>query len=390
MQELPKRFYSLDVLRGLAALTIVLTHWSGFFFYHGELFETNLAPLHSFLGPVYENGWRAVDLFFCLSGFIFFWLYAAKIKASAVSAKEFFVLRFSRLYPLHLVTLLLVAGGQLVMARIYGSWFIIGNNDLKHFLLQMFFISKAGADSSYNGPSWSVTIEIFLYAVFFIACKCRCIRWWHLLIYAGLGEFWFIHHGPYLALSRGVLCFFIGGLSFQAFQFLLGLRLSAFTLRTLAAATLILWVLIPLEVKNNYLYSAYETIFSHGHSGALDYFGRGLLRFSIGAYELVLFPLTIITLALWETRRGTLGRRLAILGDISYSTYLLHFPLQILFMIAAFALGISTAFFSTLPALLLFFSVLIVLSLASHHFLERPAQSFLRSRLLPAKKRQIK
>ena len=104
-----------------------------------------------------------------------------------------------------------------------------------------------------------------------------------------------------------------------------------------------------------------------------------------GLYELLLFPLTLLTLALWETRRGTLGRRLGGLGDISYSTYLLHFPLQIAFLWVANAAGISLSFFRSPLSLLLFFLVLIPASLACYHWFERPAQTFLRQKLLPEK-----
>jgi peptidoglycan/LPS O-acetylase OafA/YrhL len=92
---------------------------------------------------------------------------------------------------------------------------------------------------------------------------------------------------------------------------------------------------------------------------------------------------TLCCLALWETRRGSLGRRFAVLGDISYSTYLLHFPLQMLFLLAASGLGLSATVFSSPLALLLFFLMLIPASLWSHYRFERPMQSFLRQKLLP-------
>ena len=47
------------------------------------------------------------------------------------------------------------------------------------------------------------------------------------------------------------------------------------------------------------------------------------------------------------------------------------------------ALGLDQSIFSTLSSLVLFFAVLIALSLASHKFFERPVQDFLRKKLLP-------
>src|SRR5450756_794617 len=219
MKGLPQRFYSLDVLRGLAALAVVVVHWGDFFVYKNPAFDVRILPLYSILEPVYALGSHAVDLFFCLSGFIFFWLYSEKIKSQATSPKEFAILRFSRLYPLHLATLLAVAIGQMMMWHSFGAWFACGNNDVKHFISQLFFAS-ALVNNSFNHPTWSVSVEILLYGIFFTVCRLNWARWWQLIIYAGLGQLWVMHPGTTGGIARGVLSFFLGGLSFQIFLFL--------------------------------------------------------------------------------------------------------------------------------------------------------------------------
>jgi peptidoglycan/LPS O-acetylase OafA/YrhL len=85
-----------------------------------------------------------------------------------------------------------------------------------------------------------------------------------------------------------------------------------------------------------------------------------------------------------ETERGSLGERVAVLGDISYSSYLLHFPLQLLATSVAVLAGLDRAMFLRVPVLAGFFVVLAVLSYASYALFERPAQSLLRARLLAA------
>jgi peptidoglycan/LPS O-acetylase OafA/YrhL len=100
-------------------------------------------------------------------------------------------------------------------------------------------------------------------------------------------------------------------------------------------------------------------------------------------FQLLPFPCTILALALLEIARGTLGRRLAFLGDISYSSYLLHFPLQMIFVLATLALGWPRSIFLSPAAYFLYFAALIAASLASYHWLERPAQRCLRRRLHP-------
>lgn len=379
--NLPQRFYSLDVLRGLGALTIVFNHWNNFFYYDKHPPGLEALPLAGVLRPLYDEGWRAVDMFFCLSGFVFFWLYSEKIRSGVTSLGEFSVLRFSRLYPLHLATLLIAALGQWLLFRAYGSYLENTANDIGHFIAQLFFVSGWGMRDSFNTPAWSVSVEIFLYFVFFVLCRCRCIRVWQLLVYAGIGEFWCIHHGNFLLLARGVLSFFMGGLAFRAYDFSRPLAASKWLMLWLGAALVLLWVLVPLEVNHNYSCALYQMAFGNPDSGIRHLIGRYLWWLSTGLYALALFPCTLWFLALWETRRGTLGRRAAILGDISYSTYLIHFPLQMLFLLVAGWAGFSSSIWRSPLAMLIFFSVLIPVSVCSHNYFERPLQSFLRKRL---------
>ena len=94
--------------------------------------------------PLYTKGWLAVDLFFSLSGFIFYWLYARRVAEIEISATKFMQLRFSRLYPLHLATLLIVVFLQMVSMNSRGSYFVYSNNDIYHFVLNLLFASSWG------------------------------------------------------------------------------------------------------------------------------------------------------------------------------------------------------------------------------------------------------
>jgi peptidoglycan/LPS O-acetylase OafA/YrhL len=92
----------------------------------------------------------------------------------------------------------------------------------------------------------------------------------------------------------------------------------------------------------------------------------------------LLFPLTIMAIAACHQILEPIARRLAWLGDISYASYLLHFPLQIIAALLADKFFAGRSVFYQPWTLLLFFAVLISVSLICHRWFERPMQQWLR------------
>ena len=378
-----RRFYSLDAVRGLAALAVVFFHWQHFS-YHGTVPPSapDLAgryPLFFFFAPFYTDGWRAVRLFFCLSGFIFHWLYGQQIADGRVSWREFALLRFSRLYPLHLITLLITLAGQAWAVRASGSFFAYRYNDLYHFCLHLVFAFGWGLErgGAFNTPIWSVSVEVLLYAVFFVTSALKWHRPWQLLLLVVFGQ---LILGVNEALGCGFLSFFIGGLTFEIFKKIRGFASSKWVPAGSALLCTAAWVTIPFITNRTVLYDLYTRHFWKIGLFGRDVVGHFLLAVAPYPFEMILFPLTILTLALIETHLGTFGKRIAFLGDISYSTYLLHFPLQLLMFCVAVHFGVAPDCFSTPAALLLYFAILIPISLGSYWCVERPCQHFLRTR----------
>lgn len=382
--EVPRRFHSLDLIRGLAALSVVFWHWQHFF-YAGSTFvpyDMEGQPFYSVFFFLYHTGWLAVDFFFALSGFIFFWLYAEPIATGRVGAWKFFALRFSRLYPLHLITLLLVALLQYRFFSSHGDYFVVPFNDAYHFVLNLFMASSWGLEKghSFNGPVWSVSVEVLMYGLFFALCALLRLRLTAIVAMVALG---LVMIAIQPVVGRGIFSFFLGGLVFRFYRHLVTLGLVRKALRLALPVTVLLWLATIAEVRFAWFWPSVEQLLAAvlpaKLQGLIPTLSHAAMRFFPIA---LLFPLTILTLALAETQRGYLGRRLAMIGNLTYSSYLLHFPLQILVFSLATALGLGQAFFYSPLALLLFFALLIVLCLISYHYVELPCQEFFRQRML--------
>lgn len=380
----PRRFYSLDFIRGLAALAVVFWHWQHFFF-QGSTFvpyEMEQQPFYSVFFLFYQTGWLAVDFFFSLSGFIFFWLYAREIAERKIGGWEFFVLRFSRLYPLHIATFVFVLlAQQWVMART-GDYFVVPFNDLYHGVLNVFMASSWGMEKgpSFNGPIWSVSVEVLMYLVFFIVCLMFRQRLWAHVGMLALGVVVMVAEP---IVGRGIFSFFLGGLTFRLYRHVCAQGWLPRVLPWAVGLSAVMWLVTVVEVYHPWFWplvqNIAQSVLPEKFAGLLDKAVHGATRAIVVA---VLFPLSIFTLALMETRRGYLGRRLAMVGNLTYSSYLLHFPLQLVFFTLLMQNGVSPTFFYGEVSMLVFFAILIPLCLLSYHYFETPAQRFLRNAML--------
>lgn len=206
MTEAPLRLTLLDALRGIAACVVAFT-------YHPRtLFAPELFTSH---GPVLawlsHWGWAFVDLFFLLSGYIFAHVYLPGNKLAQRGAMaQFTVARIARLYPLHLLTLLVVASY---------AWGEKGNTAgafAMHLVMLQNFVRPV--PDTFNGPAWSLSVEACCYLLFaFAAMRGGARRLWGVTLAAiavGLGALVFNgqSEGPWVAdnLPRGLLGFFLG------------------------------------------------------------------------------------------------------------------------------------------------------------------------------------
>lgn len=350
------RIFQLDAIRGLAALAVVVFHYVHFA-------PPGSRPLEHLLWPIYTFGASAVPLFFMLSGVIFFAVYADKIASQRIEWREFLVLRLSRLYPLHLASLLVVAALQLTIYDWFGTYFVYKLNDLQHFLYNLALVQFGWFPTgfSFNGPSWSIAIEAGLYALFFVFIKfCGCATL-PIVITAAVATgmlavpaiSWYAPFHPFFL--KGISCFFIGG-----------------CIHALASSS----------IPQRYIDFAITSLVISG--------GVAMIWLSPEwGLEMLMFPALLLG-ALRSQWVATIfdGTILRWLGDVSYSLYMWHFTVQLIFyLLSRTLLYINFGSPLTLAAYLL---ASFALATVSYYCLELPAKNYIRSRFLTSECRPLR
>jgi peptidoglycan/LPS O-acetylase OafA/YrhL len=146
------RYKALDSWRGLCACLVVLFHVSAYSHFYQPL----------------RCAYLAVDFFFILSGFVITASYEKRL-LEGFSFRTFMFLRLARLYPLHgfilMCMLAAYAAKEMVLhnAAIPDPAF-----SFKAFLGNVFLLQGFGASghTSWNIPSWSISVEFFTYILF--------------------------------------------------------------------------------------------------------------------------------------------------------------------------------------------------------------------------------
>jgi peptidoglycan/LPS O-acetylase OafA/YrhL len=90
-----------------------------------------------------------------------------------------------------------------------------------------------------------------------------------------------------------------------------------------------------------------------------------------------------------ETKYGSFLKHAAFLGNATYSSYLIHFPIQLAMVTVLDTMGYSRTIFFSPVALIAYLVVVIGASLPVFHLFEAPAQDWLRSHAFRAPKARL-
>jgi peptidoglycan/LPS O-acetylase OafA/YrhL len=329
--RVPSYFGWIDALRGVAAICVVIFHYHHFYLAEYDVLAsvrtTADFPYGAILGVVYDLGEEAVRLFWVISGFVFAHVYWSR----DTTARDFAIARIARLYPLHFVTLLFVAILQIVSTTFAGHVQIFGNNDGWQFAQQVFLLNHVlgfAGEPSFNGPIWLVSAELFAYAVFLatLTLTKRNPLIGSLLLavvsYVALS----LHPDGFVIGQWALVClvfFFAGSTCFAVYQQVHDK--TAVMVATILALLGVAWVGHVTDSNNTVLLSLCCAI--------------------------------VLIVACMENVTTHVGRGGRFLGDISYSIYLVHVPIQMVILLLADLFFDATRSFAdsyvTLPAYLI-------------------------------------
>jgi exopolysaccharide production protein ExoZ len=168
-----KRLDWLQVLRGTAAVSVVISH--------SAVFLPADAPAR-WLVDVLDHLGSGVDLFFIISGFIM--VHTTINDAGGFgSAVRFAAKRMQRIWPAYIV-LTLLAG----FARF--GWGLVGDDATRLMLVRSLLFIPGSYDTLFAdqiiGPGWTLGFEVYFYAVFAVSLLLARGRWLFLAAWCGV------------------------------------------------------------------------------------------------------------------------------------------------------------------------------------------------------------
>ncbi len=161
------RLLELDVLRGLAALAVVLYHYTGRF-----------QQLYGYPAPppfVVTQGYFGVEFFFCISGFVIFMTLERTRRPL-----DFVVSRFSRLWPAYIAALVLTFS-VVHLVGLPGRETTLGQALFNLTMVQELF-RVPHVDAVY----WSLQVELIFYCWMFFAYRTGLLAHVRVLMCAAL------------------------------------------------------------------------------------------------------------------------------------------------------------------------------------------------------------
>lgn len=289
------RFEALDAWRGICALVVALVH----------------LPTESVLhrNAVVMHGYRFVDFFFVLSGFVIAHAYQERLRRGGRAVRGFLIRRIGRLWPLHALVLFAFVAIQIAVwlaghLGIADGHAAFAKNSLASVPANLVLVHAWGMydNLTWNAPSWSISTEVFAYCVFAAMCASLPARW---VTRAAAG----------LLIGSGLVVLLVAPAGMKSmFDYALFRCIYGFMTGVVVRA---LWGRVPLRWG------------TAGEVGAVCAVIAGVGWIPVGDAALVVTPLFGLAVAIFAAEDGALSRAMRrplpqTLGAWSYSIYMVH------------------------------------------------------------------
>ena len=348
-------------MRGLAALWVVYFHISHFWIPSGHVFTfSTIGPLE----PLLNKGHLGVDTFFMLSGFVIAYVYRDSLKVFSLDrTKKFLLLRIARIFPVHYATIILVA-----LLNFRNADFLRSSSPYFSPLALLYNLLnvqdwEVTSTLTWNYPAWSVSAEWLAYLLFpflnIFLSSLRCVffnslivilAFVSLLVFSNYNQNtldWTVHLGATRALIEFVLGYGLNG------------------------------IVQELRARENYWIFRAADLTALATSALLVY----LCFTYLDVQDVTLVSLIALILGSVALSSGVATRVLSLpplifLGEISYSIYMLHFPIQTLFFVNMPPARIENMLLPNISVL-----VTVVAAYVLYTTLENPTRKWVRRKL---------
>ena len=350
MIDVNQKLYFLKILTWFSAFIIVLFHYGLWF----ELNSYGKNSLINYLLKKKEYGANFVYLYWAITGFFLIYFYH---KNEKIDFRSYFIKFFAKYYPLHIFTLILVFIIQYLNIKFFGKTEFDYLNDIYHFILNIFFASNWGIEKaqSFNAPIWFMSVLVPVLIFFFLTFTLlKRIK----IFFSIFVMIFFYYIIPFLVNTNK------SGLNFLACFFYFYLGVSIF-------------YICEFNKKYKKIFQIFGffgfiiSILCLNYNQTLFY---GFIK-SIPSTVLLFFSLILLCQNYYFNSNKFISK-FETLMDTSYSIYLLHFPLQLFFILIFNLLNLDKNLFSNFLFFLFFLSILMFISVISVKNFEKPSRNF--------------
>lgn len=356
------RYKQLDSLRGVAAMSVFLSHYLGAFSPQGTVYTI----LRTSILGVCFNGHASVIFFFVLSGFVLS-LPFINNPQRPLKLVEFYVKRVLRIYPAYVVILIIALCLKFYVFEPQGMasfplwiksfWTWGSNSDTTKEIIRAFMLIGPKFNHDLIDPAtWSLVVEMkmSLFLPFFILIISKFNFRFNIVLFLILNVM--IYNGPmeYLGI-------FYVGILLAKYRHILIARFEKFNLGILLVMTLVALLLY----NSNYEYFK------------LDPPPGEYLKYFLRDYVIAIGSILIIVIAMAKMRVTSFfeKRPFIFLGDISYSFYLVHMP--VLFTVCS--IFSNKSMLSLVEIFVTALVVNLLISVLVYNFVEIPFQKLAKS-----------